>query len=243
MKKDAFYFPHFSNARHDRKIKRVIKELGVEGYGLFFMILEVLREQTDLRYPVKDLDLLADEFGTSEAKLKTVVHKYDLFQFDEGGMFFSVKQIFYLQPYFEKSERARTAANKRWGDANAYANALPEQSVGNASKVKESKVKESKVNESRTLEWFIDQFDQIFLDQIKMTYPGKDIQQAAKEAYAHLAADATRLHNAEASDCKRLLNTWLSNQKVKSNGTSKTFSADKLASIIESRGYSKGATE
>lgn len=95
----------------------------------------------------------------------------------------------------------------------------------------------------KTLEWFIDQFDQIFLDQIKMTYPGKDIQQAAKEAYAHLAADATRLHNAEASDCKRLLNTWLSNQKVKSNGTSKTFSADKLASIIESRGYSKGATE
>ncbi len=63
--KDAFYFPHFCNARHDRKLKRVRKELGLEGYGIFFMLLETLREQADYRYPIEDLDLLADEFGTS----------------------------------------------------------------------------------------------------------------------------------------------------------------------------------
>ena len=32
MNKDAFYFPHFSNARNDRKLRRVRKELGIEGY-------------------------------------------------------------------------------------------------------------------------------------------------------------------------------------------------------------------
>ena len=159
MKKDSYYFPHFYNARTDRKIKRVIKDLGIEGYGIYFMILEVLREQTDFKYPLDDIDLLADEFGCSEVKLKAVVSKYDLFKADKG-MFTSPKLILYLQPYLERSKRAQAAANKRWKkvnndlskqpkqlaqnanvDANAYANALPEQCV---SECKESKVKESK---------------------------------------------------------------------------------------------------
>ena len=147
MKKDAFYFPHFCNARHDRKLKRVQKELGIEGYGIYFMLLEILREQTDLRYPLSEIDLLADEFGTSEQKVKVVICNYDLFQVDENQNFFSFKMIIYLQPYFEKSERAREAANKRWNNANAYTNAIEMQSVSNASKVKKTKLKETKVNE------------------------------------------------------------------------------------------------
>lgn len=148
MKKDAYYFPHFSNARHDRKIKRITKELGVEGYGIYFMILEVLREQTDLKYPVQDIDLLADEFRTSEQKVRIVITNYDLFTIDEDEMFFSPKQNEYLQPYFKSSERARDAANKRWEKqkqlpekCDGNANAMQMQSDGNASKVKKSKVK------------------------------------------------------------------------------------------------------
>jgi hypothetical protein len=152
MKKDAFYFPHFANARHDRKIKRVTKELGIEGYGIYFMLLEVLREQQDFRYPISDIDLLADEFGTSLAKVEVVLKKYDLFQIDECNNFFSIKQVYYLQPYLEKSNNARLAAQKRWQgvkDANADANALQEHCVGNASKVKESKLKETKEKKSK----------------------------------------------------------------------------------------------
>lgn len=156
MKKDAYYFPHFCNARHDRKVKRIIKDLGIEGYGIYFMILEVLREQTEFKYPIEDIDLLADEFGCSEAKLKAVVSKYDLFKAYKNH-FTSPKLILFLQPYLERSKRARAAANKRWKnvnsslenpskkinkDANAYANALPEQCE---SECKESKVKETKV--------------------------------------------------------------------------------------------------
>ena len=140
MKKDAYYFPHFCNARHDRKIKRVIKELGVEGYGIYFMLLEVLREQTDFKFPLGDLDLLADEFRTSEQKVRTVVSNYGLFDVDEQQNFFSMKLVFYIQPYIEATERARKAANIRWAkvkklqdpDANTYANALHEDCEGNA---------------------------------------------------------------------------------------------------------------
>lgn len=156
MKKDAYYFPHFCNARSDRKIKRLKKDLGIEGYGIYFMTLEVLREQTDFKYPLSDTDLLADEFGTSEAKLQAVIGKYDLFEVDMENNFFSPKLMLYLQPYIEKSDRARIAAQKRWdnvkckSNANAYANALPEHCESeskcnanqNTSKVKERKGEE-----------------------------------------------------------------------------------------------------
>ena len=143
MNKDAYYFPHFSNARHDRKLRRMRKELGLEGYGIYFMTLEVLREQEDFAYPLSDLDLLADDFGTSEAKMEAVVCAYDLFKIDDDKFFYSPKLIEYLQPYLERSKRARKAALKRWnGDSDA--NALPKQSKSNASKVKYSKVNESK---------------------------------------------------------------------------------------------------
>jgi hypothetical protein len=147
MNKDAYYFPHFSNARHDRKIKRLRKELGIEGYGIYFMILEVLRDQEDFSYPMSDIDLLADEFNTSEQKIEVVVTNYGLFKIDQDKFFYSIKLIEYLKPYLERSKRARDAALKRWhgnSHANADANALPEQSAGNASKVNESKREDSK---------------------------------------------------------------------------------------------------
>jgi len=126
-KKDAYFFPHFYNARHDRKVKRIRKDLGIEGYGIFFMLLEVLREQTDFKFPVSDIDLLADEFGTSVKKIEEVIGKYDLFIVDEDRHFFSPKLVFYLQPYFEKIEHARMMANKRWNKCKSNdAIALPQ---------------------------------------------------------------------------------------------------------------------
>ena len=154
MKKDAFYFPHFANARHDRKLKRVQKELGLEGYAIYFQLLEILREQIDFMYPLEDIDLLADEIGTSEPKVRTVICNYQLFDVIDDK-FFSIKQIYYLQPYIEKTQRARLAAQKRWDNTNDNANAMQMHSKCNAdamqgkeSKVKESKLKEKKVKES-----------------------------------------------------------------------------------------------
>lgn len=152
IKKDAYYFPHFSNARNDRKIKRLRKELHTEGYGIYFMILEVLRDQDGFIYPMSDLDILADDLGTSEQKVRTVICNYDLFlvfEIEGKQHFSSPKFNEYLEPYLQKSQRAREAANKRWSDnqrvsnANAYANALPEHSKSNADQ-NASKVKNSK---------------------------------------------------------------------------------------------------
>jgi hypothetical protein len=141
MKKDAFYFPHYSNARHDRKVKRVVKELGLEGYAIYFLLLEVLRDQSDMRYPMSDIDLLADEFCTSEPKVRTVVCNYDLFDIDEDEHFFSPKLIVILSPYLDEKKR-RSEAGRLGGKAKAakFAHqivALPEHCHSSATDVPE----------------------------------------------------------------------------------------------------------
>jgi hypothetical protein len=143
MEKEAFYFPHFCNARHDRKIRRLRKELGVEGYGIYFMLLETLREQQDLMYPLEDIDLLAEEFGVSEAKVRVAICNYELFEVDEEQKFFSPKMLVYLEPYFRMKEQRKIA-----GKASAEKRMLSDRSTT----VQQSKVKERKVNEIKEKE-------------------------------------------------------------------------------------------
>ncbi len=153
MNKDAYYFPHFSNARNDRKILRLRRELGTEGYGIYFMILEILRDSSDYKYPIEDIDLLADEFKVSEPKVRTVICNYQLFEIDDNQMFFSAKFNEYLAPYIRMKEQRRLAgiasASKRLDSTSVQRPFNDRSTTVQQSKVKESKVKESKVKESK----------------------------------------------------------------------------------------------
>lgn len=154
MTKDAYYFPHFSNARHDRKIMRLRKELGVEGYGIFFMLLEVLRDQVDYKYPTTDIDLLAEEFGCSEQKIRVVICNYQLFVTDEEKLFFSPKLFLYLQPYLNMKEQRRLAGIESGKARQLKLEAKNEQPLNNRSSPVEQPLNEneqSKVKESKVL--------------------------------------------------------------------------------------------
>ena len=58
-KRDTFYFPHEYNAKDDPKCERLIWEMGMEGYGMFWTLLEVLRAQPDYTYPVANIPIIA----------------------------------------------------------------------------------------------------------------------------------------------------------------------------------------
>ena len=47
MAKDAYYFSHDANARQDPKILEMISVYGIEGYGRYWILVEMLREQSD----------------------------------------------------------------------------------------------------------------------------------------------------------------------------------------------------
>ena len=160
MQKDAYYFPHFCNARHDRKIKRLRKELGLEGYGIYFMLLETLRDQQDLMYPMEDIDLLAEEFGTSEQKIRVTICNYELFELDQDQKFFSPKMFIYLEPYFKMRNQRKEAGLKSAAQRLINDRSTTVQrpfNKGKESKVKESKVKNNK--ESETFEIFWDKYN------------------------------------------------------------------------------------
>ena len=157
MKQDGFYFPHFSNVRHDRRIKRMEKELGLEAYAIYFKLFEILREQIDFKYPMDDLDLLADEIGTSEQKVRVVICNYQLFQVDECNMFFSVSFNEAMEPYLKMREQ-RKIAGKASAERRINVSTDAERPFNNRStdvqqsKVKEIKEKESKEEESKVKE-------------------------------------------------------------------------------------------
>ena len=208
MEKEAFYFPHFCNARHDRKIRRLRKELGVEGYGIYFMLLETLREQQDLMYPLEDLDLLAEEFGVSEPKIRTTICNYQLFEVDFEQKFFSPKMLVYLEPYFKMKEQ-RKLAGKASADKRLLndRSTTVQQSKGKESKVNEIKEKESKVSFSEMLSPYSfelgTEYDNFYSYWIEKNNKGKERWECEKFF-----------------DISRRVKTWLNNNsKFKNNGT------------------------
>lgn len=143
MRKEAYYFSHDANAMDDPKCMMLIDQLGMEGYGIFWGLIERLRQEKEYKLPISVLPSLAKRWGTSTEKMQTVVSKYGLFIMDEMD-FFSDRLRRSME---EKSLKGRNSANIRWGNASALQTHSERNAIGmqnDAIKVKESKVKESK---------------------------------------------------------------------------------------------------
>lgn len=111
MKKDSYWFHHDSNAKDDPKCMLLIDQLGMEGYGIYWMLLEVLREQPDYRCPLKLVSVLAKRYNTTTEKVKTVICSYDLFRVEKGELFFSRSLVNRMQAY-DKIKMLRSKAGK-----------------------------------------------------------------------------------------------------------------------------------
>ena len=223
MDKEAFYFPHFCNARHDRKIRRLRRELGVEGYGIYFMLLETLREQQDLMYPMDDLDLLSDEFGVSEAKIRTTICNYELFEVDVDQKFFSPKMLVYLEPYFRMKEQ-RKLAGKASAEKRISTTVQRPFNKGKESKVNEIKENESKVKEST-----------LNLAFSEMLSPHTDLFDSFDE-YKKFhdywteknAKGKERWQSEKFFDISRRISTWMANKNKFNNNNNGNSTGEKL---------------
>jgi len=216
MEKEAFYFPHFCNARHDRKIKRLRKELGTEGYGIYFMLLETLREQQDLMYPMEDIDLLAEEFDVSEAKVRVVICNYGLFEVDLDQKFFSPKMLMYLEPYFRMKEQRKLAGQKSAEKRLFNESSTTVQRKFNDRSTKESKGKESKENEIKVKESKVSFSEMLspFKDQLFFEYDNFYSYWTEKNSKGKERWEAEKFFNIE-----RRIATWMNNNnKFNNNG-------------------------
>ena len=145
--RNTSYFSHDSNARNDEKILAVRMKFGMEGYGIYFAILERLRDSADYM-SIRDYNVIAFDFRVSAEKVKSIVEDFGLFVFTEDCKYFYSESFLQRMKLKDlKSEKARESANLRWKketEMRTQCERIEEECEGNASKVKESK--EIKVN-------------------------------------------------------------------------------------------------
>ena len=227
MEKEAFYFPHFCNARHDRKIRRLRKELGTEGYGIYFMLLETLREQQDLMYPLEDLDLLAEEFNVSEAKVRVAICNYGLFEIDEEQKFFSPKMLVYLEPYFKMKEQRKIAGQKSADKRKSIEISTTVQQPFNDRSTKERKVNESKVNEIK-VEYSLVEMLSPYIADLGIEYTNFYSYWSEKNNKGKERWQVEKFF-----DISRRINTWLTNANKFSNNGNTTEKLGTSAARME----------
>lgn len=117
IKKDAYYFSHDSNARNDIKLIKLRRNMGAEGYGLYWMIIESLREQGEYQLLLSSIQDLAFEYHVDQGKLASVIHEYDLFVIGDET-FYSTRLKRSMEEYNLKKTKLSEAGKKgnlmRW---------------------------------------------------------------------------------------------------------------------------------
>lgn len=123
MAKDAYYFKHDAHARHDPKIKALMGAYGIEGYGRFWVIIEMLRESTE--YKLDDKPYIWEalskdmECSTEEVKkfITDCVEKFGLFV-KEDGFIYSQSFLGRMSKLDEIRQKRKFAALERWTKTN-----------------------------------------------------------------------------------------------------------------------------
>lgn len=150
-KKVTQYFPHDYNARNDPKMQELLAEMGVEGIGIYWCIVEMLYEQGG-KLPIKSYKSIAFVLHVDCTCITDVVENFGLFQQDEE-CFWSNSINVRLGKRDEISEQRRKAVQMRWrykcntniseNDTNV-SNSGTNVIQNDTNKIKEKEIKENK---------------------------------------------------------------------------------------------------
>lgn len=166
--KDAYYFSHDANARNDQKILAMRSVFGSEGYGWYWIIIEMMRETTNFmikidKYTFQALAMqMHCDADIAHKFVSDCINEFSLFESD-GEFFWANSLLRRMAQREEKSEQARAAAKARWGNKRSSntkldkhekspyeckLNADAMQELCDSNAIKEKKVKESTVKNS-----------------------------------------------------------------------------------------------
>ena len=152
------YFPHDSNARNSEKMVELRMKHGAAGYGVYFMLIERLREAADYSCVV-NYNSIAFDLRVSSELIKSVLRDFRLFAFfqtEEGERFYSESLRQRMKPMEERRVQRRNAAAlsvakrkeraERERSFNARSTLVAENGNARSTDVaqKSNKVKESK---------------------------------------------------------------------------------------------------
>jgi hypothetical protein len=198
MKSSTYYFSHDYNAANDTKILFLRHQLGMEGYGIYWYLIEQLANAGG-KLPLELIPVLAMQMHCTDVKVNGVLMNFDLFTI-ESGEFWSHRLQEHLELRLKLSQSGKAGANNRWKNGGAIGGAIGE---GNA---KERKGKEIKVNIN-----LIEDI-QTFKSELGDEYDNFIMYWTEPNKNGKLRYELEKFF-----DIKRRVNTWLQNKNKYGN--------------------------
>lgn len=154
--KDAYWFPHDSNANQDPKMAVLINETGLSGYGMYWILIEIMHQQEDGKISKSAYQSYIKMFyGLSDStrgqhmldKIQQVLISSGL-MIEEDGYVYSPRVIRNKQVRKEIAAKRSFAGIK---SAESRANLNINKRSTSVELIKESKVKERKEQEEEKI--------------------------------------------------------------------------------------------
>ena len=147
MKGTSYYFSHDYNSANDTKILFLRHQLGMEGYGIYWFLIERLADAGG-KLPIELIPVLAMQMQSTDVKVNGVIMNFDLFKV-KSGEFWSERLAEHLNLRLKLSESGKNGAANRWANRGAIGEGNAKKSKVKESKVKE--IKEKKVNKGKEI--------------------------------------------------------------------------------------------
>lgn len=116
MAKEAFYFSHDYNARNDEKILTLRSEFGAEGYGVYWMLIESMAENSDCAVDIRLIAGLSVSYGIAKDKLAKIIDfclSIKLLETEDGKLY--SKRLNDHKDFRKgRSEAGKIGAEKKW---------------------------------------------------------------------------------------------------------------------------------
>lgn len=166
--KDAYFFAHDCNARNDPKILALRSVYGAEGYGVYFMLIEILREQPEYKLSVNKYiwSTLAMQMQVDANRLQDIItdcctefaENGSTLLVNDGEYLYSASLLRRMGKVDDISNLRREAARKRWenqpckcadGSDGCKQDANAKQSDAKKRKAKQTKADQSRAEQSK----------------------------------------------------------------------------------------------
>lgn len=156
MSKETYYFSHDANARNDEKILMLRAEHGMEGYGIYWALLEMMFESSDTKLSHDKVKGMAVGYNVAITVLKDVIKTAI-----SEGLFVSDDEKFwsesllrrkgkYLDLKKKKSEAGKKGMAKRWSNKDSDNTVITDDNASNNGDITENnKGKERKGKETK----------------------------------------------------------------------------------------------
>lgn len=130
MAKDAFWFRHDSNARNDPKVIKLRRKSGLDGVGLFWCTVEILRESETYTLPMENIEDICYDLRCDENDFNLLF---------EVGLLQKNKNIFWSESLNERMSE--------WEDIREKKSKAGKKSGEARRKKRENKIKKQTENE------------------------------------------------------------------------------------------------